>query len=74
MDKSAFLTDPIEERNNIDLDMKFRVNENHVGRAIKHLADLNLQTDLLYNALTYYQIAITTLYSCDDWLWIGGIF
>lgn len=43
-----------------------------MGRITKHLADLNLQTGFLHDALNFYQTAIDTLRSCNDWLWLGG--
>lgn len=42
------------------------------GRKIKHLADLYLQTGYLQDAFNYYQTAVSILFHCKDWLWLGG--
>jgi len=53
--------------------MESRANKKRcMGRVTKHLADLNLQTGFLHDALNCYQTAIDTLRSCNDWLWLGG--
>lgn len=55
--------------------MESRANKKRcMGRIIKHLADLNLQTGFLHDALNCYQTAIDTLRSCNDWIWLGGNF
>lgn len=55
--------------------MESRANKKRcMGRVTKHLADLNLQTGFLNDALNFYQTAIDTLRSCNDWLWLGGNF
>lgn len=75
MDKASLLIAPFEKRNIIGLDMESRANKKRcVGRVTKHLADLNLQTGFLHEALNCYQTAIDTLRSCNDWLWLGGNF
>lgn len=75
MDKATLLIAPFEKRNIIGLDMESRANKKRcMGRVTKHLADLNLQTGFLHEALNCYQTAIDTLRSCNDWLWLGGNF
>lgn len=55
--------------------MESRANKKRcMGRVTKNLADLNLQTGFLNDALNFYQTAIDTLRSCNDWLWLGGNF
>ncbi|XP_026821894.1 protein brunelleschi [Rhopalosiphum maidis] len=73
LDKATLLIAPFEKRNIIGLDMESRANKKRcMGRVTKHLADLNLQTGFLNDALNFYQTAIDTLRSCNDWLWLGG--
>ncbi|XP_050428976.1 protein brunelleschi [Adelges cooleyi] len=73
LDKATLLIAPFEKRNIIGLDMESRANKKRcMGRVTKHLADLNLQTGLLHDALNCYHTATDTLRSCNDWLWLGG--
>lgn len=74
MDISTLLIAPIEKRNTVDSSKKFKVTMKRLGRAIKHLADLNLQTDLLQDAYNCYRVAINILRYHKDWLWLGGNF
>ncbi|XP_050532714.1 protein brunelleschi isoform X2 [Daktulosphaira vitifoliae] len=73
LDKASLLIAPFEKRNIIGLDMESRANKKRcIGRVTKQLADLNLQTGLLNDALNFYMTAAETLRSCNDWLWLGG--
>ena len=42
------------------------------GRLKKHLGDLCLLAGLPGEAMLHYQVAMETLKSCNDFLWLGG--
>lgn len=73
LDRVSLLLAPFERKDIVGLDLESRANRKKcTGRMIKHLGDLSLQAGVPHEALQHYVLAIDTLRSVNDWLWLGG--
>ena len=55
--------------------MESRVNKKRCfARLKKQLADLTLQVGLPLESIALYSQASETLKSCNDWLWLAGMY
>uniref|UniRef100_A0A8C4Q3W9 Trafficking protein particle complex subunit 9 n=1 Tax=Eptatretus burgeri TaxID=7764 RepID=A0A8C4Q3W9_EPTBU len=72
-DKMPLLCVPFEKKDFVGLDTDSRnYRKRCQGRMRKHVGDLNLQAGLLHEALVNYHIAVETLRSINDFLWLAG--
>uniref|UniRef100_UPI00359002C1 trafficking protein particle complex subunit 9 isoform X2 n=1 Tax=Myxine glutinosa TaxID=7769 RepID=UPI00359002C1 len=72
-DKMPLLCVPFEKKDFVGLDTDSRnYRKRCQGRMRKHVGDLNLQAGLLHEALVNYHIAVETLRSINDFLWLAA--
>ncbi|XP_078456811.1 trafficking protein particle complex subunit 9 isoform X2 [Lampetra fluviatilis] len=72
-DKIPLLCVPFEKKDFVGLDTESRnYRKRCQGRMRKHVGDLSLQAGMLQDALVNYHIAVETLRSINDFLWLGA--
>ena len=72
-DRLTLLSTPFEKKDFVGLDLESRANKKRTfGRYRKNLGDLCLLCDKMVEAYKHYEVAIETLKSCSDWIWLAS--